>query len=154
MGKENPGRCWYDSEGGRRELNGRSHSEFAFELLTGIGAIKDSDNPGDPKHSNSLREMGWIQASVIGDKLFIIAKSMDSVRLAWKDVSSVGSSFGSVIFAIGRSGSGVTVGLNGSDMALPLDTVIQKIAEAARGGSSEIWPPRFHGNDHGHGNFE
>lgn len=169
---EKPGRCWYDPDGQEHPLGGKSHAEFAYEILLNqkIGehmgkkiptdgttdqkglsgehakakAIEELGNPMATEHSERLREQGWVQASVLGDRLFIRSTSMDPVRMAWKSVSVVGQTFGSVVFAIGHSGSGVTAGLGGKDLALPVDLVIERIASAASGGNA-IWPPRCHG---------
>lgn len=168
---DNPARCWYDPQGQRHDLNGKSHSEFAYEILLnqklgehmskklstdGSGehkgksgehakadAEKELGDPCSPKHTETLRGQGWVQASILGDRLFIRAEKMEPVKAAWPMVSSTGQKFGSVVFAIGHSGSGVTAGLSGKDLVLPMESVIVRLTEAALGGSA-IWPPRCH----------
>ena len=169
---DNAARCWYDPEGNRHELNGKSHSEFAHEILLnqklgehmakkpsmdGSGeqkglsgehakaqATKELGDPCSPKHAEDLRMQGWVQASIMGDRLFVRANTLAPVKASWSWISSSGKSFGSVVFSIGLSGSGVTAGLSGKDLSLPMESVLKLVAEAATGGSSAIWPPRCH----------
>jgi hypothetical protein len=76
--------------------------------------------------------------------LFIRANALPQVKASWAWIASTGQSFGSVVFALGHSGSGVTAGLSGKDLVLPMESVLNIVAAASHGGSSAIWPPRCH----------
>ena len=170
----NSASCWVAPDGAVHPLGGKGHSEFAYDILLneklgehmakkpvidGTGDQKGKSgehakaeatkelgsDPCDPKHSEALRNKGWIQASSSGAKLLVIAVSIDVCRSAWCQISAIGSSFPSVVLAIGRSGSGVTAGLSGKDLTLPADLVMARIAEAASiGANAKAWP-QHHG---------
>lgn len=158
---------WIAPDGAVYPLHGKGHSEFAYDILlnekmgehmakkptlidheqkgkSGEHAKADAmaeigNNPGDPKHSEALKGKGWVQASASGDRMLIMAADMVDCRKSWCQIASIGSSFSSVIFAIGRSGNGITVGLTGKDLTLPAEIVIQRITSSGRPSSGSLW---------------
>lgn len=162
---------WISPEGDVHVLSGKGHSEFAYEILLNekIGehmrkrppldgsveqkgksgehakadAARELGDPSDPSHSAALCDRGWVQASDDGHCLIVRAANISRLRSVWCHIASIGSSCDSVVFAIGNSGSGVSAGLCGRDLAKSAESVIRTIADAVDGsgrGVGSVWP--------------
>lgn len=167
---------WIDQNGQVFPLNGKSHSEFAYEILLNeklgehmspqmptdgtldqkgksgevakADAMRELGSPDDPKHSAELAERGWVQARATGGMMVLRAAGLESIRHSWCTLASIGSAYESVVFAFKHSGSGVSAGLSGKTLAEPAELVIARIAEMARSKANSVDAKHW---PHGHG---
>ena len=168
---------WISPEGAVSPLRGKGHSEFAYDILLNeklgenmskkiptdgsseqkgqsgdvakSNAQRELGDPSDPRHSAVLCDRGWVQASDDGERMIVRAAGIDAIRRTWCHIAAMGSSCGSVVFAIGRSGSGVSAGLTGKDLLSPAESVLGRVAEIISGKmrdrSSLRWSSQGHG---------
>jgi len=183
MTENNIANCWHSPDGVSYPLSGKSHSEFAYDILlnekigehmskqmptdgssemkgkSGEVAKADAErelggNPMDPKHSAELCERGWVQASDKSGFLVIRSTTLERIGELWEKILPTAIHRSSVVFAIGHQGSGVSAGLCGHDLHEPKESVIYRIADIISGKLRDRSSLRWSSQGHGIRYFE